>query len=199
MVKTRFDFLKLHMKGPRILDVGNLGDDEYDEGKTHRMIQSAFSNFTIIGLDMNEEKAKKLSFPNQVVGSAEAMPFPSDFFDTIYMGEILEHTFEPQKMIKEARRTLKNGGILILDTPNPYALSRIFRFLVKKMDTLGHSDHKVFYTPCSLKNILEENEFHIEAMVTDSTFGVKGRTFFLPRIPFCEMLGGHICVKAIKL
>lgn len=198
MVKTRFDFLKLHVKGPRILDVGNLGDDEYDEGTIHTMIQSVFSNLTIIGLDTNKEKAKKLSFPNQVIGSAEAMPFSSDSFDTIYMGEILEHTFEPQKMLKEAYRTLKQGGVLVLDTPNPYALSRIFWFLVKKMDTLGHPDHKIFYTPRSLQILLEKNGFKIDVMTTDAVFSAKGRTFFLPRVPFANMLGGHICVKAMK-
>lgn len=198
MVKVRIDFAKLHLKGPRILDVGNLGDDEYDKGSIHTELRRVFANFEIIGLDNNLNKANVINFPGQVVGSAEDMPFSDNFFDSIYMGEILEHTFEPQKMLTETYRTLKQGGVLVLDTPNPYALSRIIRFVLKRRDTIGHPDHKIFYTPAVLENILKKAGFRIELMTTDSSFGIKGLTLYLPRVKLFNMLGGHICVKAIK-
>lgn len=198
MVKLRIDFAKSHLKGRKILDVGNLGDDEYDKGSVHSELRRMFSNVEFTGLDSNQDKARLVNFPGQVLGNAEDMPFSDNFFDSIYMGEIIEHTFEPKKMLTEAYRTLKQGGVLVLDTPNPYALSRILRFVIKRKDTIGHPDHKIFYTPAVLENILIKVGFRIEIMTTDSSFGIKGVNLYLPRVKLFNMLGGHICLKAIK-
>ena len=68
MVKSRFDFIKLHLQGPKILDVGNIGNDEY--GVMYKNIIEFFKDFTIIGLDNDIEKAKRFNLPNQVIGDA---------------------------------------------------------------------------------------------------------------------------------
>jgi len=48
----------------------------------------------------------------------QKLPFPSQFFDVIYSGDVIEHLIDPDFMIKEVRRVLKKGGVLILTTPN---------------------------------------------------------------------------------
>ncbi|MCP6719475.1 MAG: methyltransferase domain-containing protein [Patescibacteria group bacterium] len=198
MARGRFDFIKLHLRGPRILDVGNLGDGD-DEASIHKKIRESFGDTCdVIGLDSNEKKARELNFPGQVIGKAENMPFKNEFFDCVYMGEIIEHTFEPIKMIKEVNRVLKTGGVLVIDTPNVYALSRILRFFLKKMDSIGDPDHKLFYTPAVLKNMLEKNGFIIEIMSSNLKFGFRSKTFYLPKLKIFKMLGGHLCIKAIK-
>jgi SAM-dependent methyltransferase len=44
--------------------------------------------------------------------------FPAHFFDVVTMWHVLEHTRDPLKVVKEARRVLKAEGYLILAVPN---------------------------------------------------------------------------------
>jgi 2-polyprenyl-3-methyl-5-hydroxy-6-metoxy-1,4-benzoquinol methylase len=52
------------------------------------------------------------------VMDAQAMDLENESFDMVYSSENLEHLPNPDACIKEIRRTLKTGGILILGTPN---------------------------------------------------------------------------------
>jgi SAM-dependent methyltransferase len=54
----------------------------------------------------------------QVDLDAEDLPFDEGFFDAIYCGEVIEHVFDPGRLLKEIRRVLKQGGICVLTTPN---------------------------------------------------------------------------------
>ena len=190
---TGFDFIKEHLRGRRILDVGNIGKG----GSQYKKIIESFPDCEIIGLDNNIKRARELKLPNQVIGDAHKMPFSDNYFDGVIMAEILEHTFEPQKMIQEARRVLKIGGMLIVTTPNPYALARILRFFFKGMDVIGEPSHKIFYTPAIFKNIFGKNGFKIE-IISTTAIRIKFKNINLLRFKTSKMLGGNICVKAIK-
>ena len=49
---------------------------------------------------------------------AEHLEFRKDTFDVAYSVNLLEHLLHPEKAIKEAERVLKEGGKLIIITPN---------------------------------------------------------------------------------
>lgn len=101
---SRFNFLKKHIKEGYILDVGNLGSGE----QLHRDIRTNFPKSFVIGIDNNEEIAKKVNFPNQVIEDiTKPLPFENDYFDTVYLGEIIEHIWEPKKLLDEVYRVLK--------------------------------------------------------------------------------------------
>lgn len=55
-----------------------------------------------------------------VQGSAEAMPFAADCFDTINMSELIEHVSDPERVLSEVWRVLKPGGQAYLSVPNRY-------------------------------------------------------------------------------
>jgi 2-polyprenyl-3-methyl-5-hydroxy-6-metoxy-1,4-benzoquinol methylase len=40
------------------------------------------------------------------------------FFGVVYCGELIEHVFNPDKVIRDIYRVLKNGGLAIITTPN---------------------------------------------------------------------------------
>jgi SAM-dependent methyltransferase len=46
------------------------------------------------------------------------LPFKANTFDAVVIGEIIEHVAYPEKILQEAKRTLKNEGIVIITTPN---------------------------------------------------------------------------------
>jgi SAM-dependent methyltransferase len=191
----RSKFLKKHIKEGRILDVGNLGYD----GEIHREIQAEFPKSLVIGMDNNEELAKKTNFSNQIIGDiTKTLPFENDYFDTVYLGEIIEHVWEPQKLLQEVYRVLKKGGVVIIDTPHVYSLIRMIRFFVKGQDFLGEPSHKIFFTPVILKNLLEKCYFDIVEITTDSKFSFRNKELILPAIPPFKWLGSHLCVAAKK-
>ncbi|MFH1478131.1 MAG: class I SAM-dependent methyltransferase [Verrucomicrobiota bacterium] len=44
--------------------------------------------------------------------------FPNNFFDVITMWDVLEHTSDPLAELKESRRILKDGGIIVINFPD---------------------------------------------------------------------------------
>lgn len=79
-----------------------------------------FSN-NVHGFDFNPEaiaicrkKGMKVKF-----GDAEKKwDYPNDSFDIVIMSHIIEHVKNPDHLISEAKRVLKKGGIMIVNTPN---------------------------------------------------------------------------------
>ncbi|MEK7509213.1 MAG: class I SAM-dependent methyltransferase [Patescibacteria group bacterium] len=53
-----------------------------------------------------------------VVGFAEAIPFPDDSFDSIVCTETIQDVFEPVKGITEFARVLKKGGVVLMTAPS---------------------------------------------------------------------------------
>jgi len=45
-------------------------------------------------------------------------PFNDGSFDLVYCGEIIEHLFNPDHLLREVHRVLKPGGIALISTPN---------------------------------------------------------------------------------
>jgi ubiquinone/menaquinone biosynthesis C-methylase UbiE len=50
--------------------------------------------------------------------SSERLPFQDEYFDIIYMGDVIEHLTNPDFAIKEVARVLKVNSFLVLSTPN---------------------------------------------------------------------------------
>lgn len=216
----RLTFLReaIGHRAVKLLDVGNLGDGK----STCAILKKDVEQFggTYYGLDSNDALTKKLGLPNQVVGDLHHTDFPDNEFDMIYAGEIIEHTWTPGIMIGECRRILKQGGLLVLDTPNPYSMTTITRFLFKCDDTMGDNrtltyyeakdklgelkergqvllqpQHKIFFTPAMLRQLFETHGFVLEYIGCT----IKPRNF-IHRILLWLFphTGPHLCVVGRK-
>lgn len=193
MIRT--DFLFKHIKEGKILDVGNLDL----KGHIHEELLRRFPKSEIHGIDIDDQKLHGKSYPNQVMANAEEMPYESNTFDTVYMGEVLEHTWVPFQLVTECLRVLKPGGIFILDTPNVYALSRMLRYAIVGRDViLGMPDHKIFFSRAMLENLYNKAGFEIVEITTDSKSTVKRITLSLPRFGSFAYMGEHLLGAARK-
>ena len=52
------------------------------------------------------------------VAAGERLPFTADAFDLVLCCDVLEHVPAPERLVAEAARVLRPGGIFFYDTPN---------------------------------------------------------------------------------
>ncbi|HLC48664.1 MAG TPA: class I SAM-dependent methyltransferase [Candidatus Norongarragalinales archaeon] len=57
------------------------------------------------------------------------IPFKSRSFDIVICSEVLEHLFNSRAILKEIKRVVKKGGIVIFTMPNEYNLYLRLRYL----------------------------------------------------------------------
>ena len=102
------------------------------------------------------------------------LPFDSNHFDFIILSNVLEHISEPEKLIKECHRILKDDGTLLITVP----------FFIK----LHQQPYDFFrYTEYALKNLLSAFEeidikksgtlSDIHKGILENMFGLKSRLY----------------------
>lgn len=133
------------IKQPKILDIGCGAGKNLDELKEIGRVYGLDSSKKAI------EYCRKRGLKNLVLGSAEKVPLPSDSFDIVTILDVLEHT-DDQRTLKEIKRLLKKGGLLILTVP-------ALPWLWSKWDKVLH--HKRRYTLGGLRNALGSHGFQV--------------------------------------
>lgn len=53
-----------------------------------------------------------------LTGTLENAQLPSDYFDAVTLAHVVEHVHDPVTLLKECRRVLKPGGMVVVRTPN---------------------------------------------------------------------------------
>ncbi len=80
------------------------------------------------------------------------LPFVDQAFDVVLLVAVLEHTLEPWRILAEARRVLKPGGIALMIVPNDITMS-FGRLLLRKFP-IRYPDHVTFTTPGKMRRWL---------------------------------------------
>jgi 2-polyprenyl-3-methyl-5-hydroxy-6-metoxy-1,4-benzoquinol methylase len=83
----------------------------------------------------------------------QSLPFKSESFDVLVLGEVMEHTFFPSEVLAECHRVLKPGGLLLGSVPNGYHLRNRLRFLVRE-DPESEPVHFHTFSLISLRRLL---------------------------------------------
>lgn len=107
-----FDLVK---DGDKFIDIG------CGVGVLTRMIQRG-KKCEVWGTDISDEIIRNnlVDDPDTqyLVGYAgEQKDLPSEYFDVVFSGEVIEHLDTPEKLFEEAYRILKPGGKLIITCP----------------------------------------------------------------------------------
>jgi len=100
------------------------------------------------GVDINPhtvDYCKSLGL-NAHLMQPDELPFPNKYFDSVLLDNVLEHIEDPNKLLKEIGRVLRNDGRLLIGVPG-------------KHGWLSDPDHKVNYNEHSLKFCLSNAGF----------------------------------------
>jgi ubiquinone/menaquinone biosynthesis C-methylase UbiE len=157
-------------RGDKILDLG-CGNGYYSY-----LLSKLSIKLNITGIDnhINALQDAKIFVGSQkakfIFANAERIPFPKNYFDKIVMSEIIEHVNDDLKVLKEVRRVLKPGGIVVLTTPNkdyPFFWDPVNWILLHFFDTHIKSgffagiwnQHLRLYKPRNLEAKMKEAGF----------------------------------------
>jgi len=73
------------------------------------------------GIDISEystEIGRKEKGLNLITGDILEYRFRPDFFDAVYMRDVIEHLSKPRETLQEVHRIMSNGGLLVITTGN---------------------------------------------------------------------------------
>jgi SAM-dependent methyltransferase len=135
-------------------------------------------DYSVVSLDIDPSRAKPLIDKNDLNVikcnvETEKLPFDDETFQMVLFNEIFEHLrINPIDTLEEVNRILKPGGIMMLTTPNLYALHTIVNYLIgrgirkpynqfKSLKTLGHMGHIREYSVNEVKIFLENTGFEV--------------------------------------
>jgi SAM-dependent methyltransferase len=111
----------------------------------------------------------------------DRFPYDDGSFETVLACEIIEHLVrDPMHLFLECRRTLEEGGRLIVTTPNIASLTSVARVLHgydnsqissayprPRKEALDEAPHVREYTAFEVRAVLEAAGFEIETLITE--------------------------------
>ena len=133
------------IRGRDILEVG-CGEGMMFDGTTTAPVQMDVS-LTRVGRAVG--KCRLL-----LCADGYQLPFASDSFRVVLLVAVLEHTREPWRLLAEAKRVLKRGGVAIMVVPNDITMSA-GRLLLRKFP-IRYPDHLTFTTPRRMRRWLSD-------------------------------------------
>jgi 2-polyprenyl-3-methyl-5-hydroxy-6-metoxy-1,4-benzoquinol methylase len=155
-----------------------------------------YKNCSVVGIEINPEQAqlaKKVCL-EVFVGSIEDFEIQNqidqyvkdrDLFDVVYMSEVIEHLFDPWKILTLIPRWLAENGCLIITTCN------VAHWLMRKELLKGRwiyqeyglldKTHLRFFTYQTFRQMLLDNQYQI----IDEGYSMKD--IYIPlNFPFCN-------------
>ena len=108
-LNQRKQIAKEHLKDCKIvLDLGCGGGKFLD----------IFRDRTVVGLENDAEKIKRIPEGLLINADATRLPFKNEVFDGILCTEVLEHVKNYERVIDEISRVTKTKGKVLITTPN---------------------------------------------------------------------------------
>ena len=95
-----------------------------------------------------------------VVGDLSELNLKEKSFRVVTLYHVLERVPRPDEYLREIRRLLETGGLLVVEVPNHGGPG--FRLLRARHFCFDYPNHLVFFTPRSLADLLAREGFEIE-------------------------------------
>lgn len=177
------------------LNIENSLDYGCGDGSFMKACKEYFNIPNVYGCDISENAIKNINETSFAKGyvvdiDKENLPFPDNFFDFIFCGEIIEHLYDPDHFLEEIFRVCRKGGVVMLTTPNLASwfnrISLLFGYMPIFCDTglknnYGHlykmnpAGHLRLYTYKAFHSLLLAHNFSI---MTIKGIGINNKIGF---------------------
>jgi SAM-dependent methyltransferase len=172
-------------------------------------------------LALRESKARGIFAVAVDLNQGASLPFPSSFFDCIHAGEVMEHLFSPDYLLKEIHRLLKPDGYAVISTPNlaswrnRLALLAGWQPFFSEVSTAVHvgnprktpgnmSGHIRLFTPGALVQLVEHYGLPVQRMTgwatgrptSPATYGFAAVDWVMEK--FCPRLCDDLVIKVTR-
>lgn len=165
---TRHDlinFLGNQDKGLKIMEIGA----GYGEMLYYLKQQGIAAE--AVGVDIFEDVNRKENYKpvdRFIFNDIEKVDFPEykDYFDIIFLADVLEHLIEPKGVLDKVKYYLKNDGFIIVSMPNIRHYSAFKKIFLQgdfRYDPSGLFDytHMRFYCKKNMIELLEKGGFTV--------------------------------------
>ena len=127
----------------------------------YRQVRSL--NVETFGVDFDAKAVELARKAGHTVyeGRFEDADIPENFFDLVVATHVIEHVADPKAFAKRAFAVLKPGGVFLIETPNIEAADAKM-FKNRHWGGYHFPRHWIFYSPRTLKTLLEECGFVAE-------------------------------------
>lgn len=149
----------------RLLDIGS-ADGTFTSILVNKIKPKRLVGIDVLkaSVDYANKKFKKERSVSFLLADAHELPFKQKMFDGVFALEVLEHVFEPKKVLSEIRRVLVPGGYVVVIVPNEE--SRLFKVIwwvwTKFKGKIWKETHVQEFTPKSLRRLFEESKFKVK-------------------------------------
>jgi 2-polyprenyl-3-methyl-5-hydroxy-6-metoxy-1,4-benzoquinol methylase len=132
-----------------------------------RLLGQETGRSDLIGIDVSEAMTawgRKTFGLDLRTGGIEKAELPADHFILVTMFDVLEHVADPRDVLRRILRSVRPGGWVVLEVPSEVtsfrALAKMgYRLtggrLVTPLKTIYHSMHLSYFTPSSLRKLME--------------------------------------------
>lgn len=153
-------------KSSRLLDIG------CGSGKTMALLQKLGWATYGLEIDKNAVKiAKERGLKNVKLGGYDKIAiYPNNYFDCIRLYHVFEHLDNPQKCLELIIKKLKNGGEIIIGTPNTGSM--MFKLFGKHWYNLDTPRHLFVFSEQNLKKLIKKSGFSGASVAHSSSDGL---------------------------
>lgn len=165
LVRQRFDVIRKHVAGKSVLDCGPAGEevmpDEpwWEDVFLHKKIKDVARE--CVGVDNDRPTIDKLNAMGYDIrfGDVEELDLGRRF-ETVVAGEFIEHLSNPGKFLECVKAHLEEDGVLVMSTPNAWAIGNLIRSLLgrKVIVNLGHVN---WYDEVMITQLLNRHGFEV--------------------------------------
>jgi len=103
------------------------------------------------GVDLNE---KTNEYCRNVLSLDVSDKVPDSQFDLVHASDLIEHLPNPNQFLEGIRKNLKDGGVLMMTTPN-------IKNPVNKVLNIKPEEHLYYFSRQTLRKILEKNGYKV--------------------------------------
>lgn len=185
-----------------------------DVGCGTGIIHDLYPMHNIIGIDVSEGMLAHHKGVCQIA-SADNLPFPDNFFDSVVCRSVLHHLPDCEKALREIRRVLRPGGRFVCWETNKSFLAEFIRKLTQHGDHFSDYHHSFSNLPELINNYFYLDEIKYQGYIGYPLYGfpdiIKLDTFihwlfrpiiyvdnFISSIPFLNKLGFAVMIKGSK-